>query len=188
MRKLIVSLHTSLDGYVGGPNGEMDWIKIDDEIFDFVANFTEQADTALYGRITYEMMDNYWPGAAGKPNATKHDIVHSAWYNNSQKIVVSRTIRETKNKTTFLADNLVSELKQLKDQPGKNILLFGSPSVVHYLEKHQLVDEYWLFVNPIILGRGIPLFVENEKRTELQLSGNKLFNCGVIALHYVTKS
>jgi dihydrofolate reductase len=188
MRKLIVSLHTSLDGYVGGPNGEMDWINIDDEIFDFVADFTEKADTALYGRITYEMMDNYWPTAANKTNATKHDLVHSAWYNNSKKIVISRTIKEHKTKTVFIADNISSELKKLKSQPGKNILLFGSPSVVHYLAKHQLVDEYWLFVNPIILGRGIPLFVENEKRTELQLSGNKSFNCGVIALHYVTKS
>ena len=89
MRKIILSQHASLDGFVAGPNGEMDWILLDDEMFDLVGSFTDAADTGLYGRVTYELMDNYWPDAGNKPNASKHDIQHSTWYNNVQKIVVS---------------------------------------------------------------------------------------------------
>jgi dihydrofolate reductase len=87
MKKIIVSMHTSLDGFVAGPNGEMNWIKFDDELFDFVGKMTDKADTALYGRKTYEMMHNYWPTADQKPNATKHDIEHAHWYKQSLKIV-----------------------------------------------------------------------------------------------------
>ena len=81
MRKLIFFMHTSLDGFVAGLNGEMDWIKVDDAIFDFVGTMTDQADTALYGRVTYQMMESYWPTAGEKSNASKHDIEHSIWYN-----------------------------------------------------------------------------------------------------------
>ena len=93
MRKLILSLHTSLDGFVAGSNGEMDWIKLDDEIFDLVGKFTVEADTALYGRKTYQMMESYWPTAADKPDATKHDIEHSQWYNKVNTVILSRTLR-----------------------------------------------------------------------------------------------
>ena len=89
-------MHVSLDGFVAGPKGEMDWIKLDDEMFDLVGGFTNEADTALYGRVTWEMMDNYWPTAANKPNATKHDIEHSQWYNKVDKLVLSKTMRGKK--------------------------------------------------------------------------------------------
>jgi dihydrofolate reductase len=77
MRHLIFFMHTSLDGFVAGLNGEMDWIYVDDAMFDFVATMTNQADTALYGRVTYEMMQSYWPKAGEQPNASKHDKEHS---------------------------------------------------------------------------------------------------------------
>ena len=89
MRNLIFFMHTSLDGFVAGVNGEMDWIKFDDDLFDFVATMTDQADTALYGRVTYEMMQSYWPKAGEQPNATKHDKEHSDWYNQVSKVVLS---------------------------------------------------------------------------------------------------
>ncbi len=92
MRKLIFFMHTSLDGFVAGLKGEMNWIKIDEEIFDFVATMTDNADTALYGRVTYEMMQNYWPNAGKQPDASKHDKEHSAWYNKVSKVVLSKTI------------------------------------------------------------------------------------------------
>ena len=95
MRNLIFFMHTSLDGFVTGPNGEMDWIQLDDDIFDFVATMTDKADTALYGRVTYEMMESYWPKAGEQPNASKHDKEHSAWYNQVSKVVLSKTINET---------------------------------------------------------------------------------------------
>ena len=94
MRHLIFFMHTSLDGFVAGPNGEMNWIKIDEEIFDFVGTMTDTSDTALYGRVTYEMMQAYWPTAGDGPNASKHDKEHSAWYKRVSKIVLSKTMSE----------------------------------------------------------------------------------------------
>jgi dihydrofolate reductase len=93
MRKLIFFMHTSLDGFVAGLNGEMDWIKVDEAMFDFIGTMTDQADTALYGRVTYQMMESYWPTAGEQPNASKHDIEHSRWYNKVTKIVLSKTIK-----------------------------------------------------------------------------------------------
>ena len=84
-------MHTSLDGFVAGPNGELNWPKLDEEIFDFVATMTDKADTALYGRKTYEIMQGYWPAAGDKSNASKHDKEHSAWYNKVSKVVLSKT-------------------------------------------------------------------------------------------------
>lgn len=113
MRKLIFFMHTSLDGYVAGPNGEMNWIKLDDSLFDFVATMTAQADTALYGRVTYDMMQSYWPHAGEKPNATKHDKEHSAWYNKVSKVVLSRTLAPNQQPNTkVIGDNLRRTLLQ----------------------------------------------------------------------------
>src|ERR1700751_2203962 len=92
MRKIIVAMHVTLDGFTAGINGEMNWINLDEKLFDFVGNLTDSADMALYGRITYEMMNNYWPTAGQKPNASKHDVEHSTWYNNVTKIVLSKTM------------------------------------------------------------------------------------------------
>ena len=185
MRKIILSIHTSLDGFVAGPKGEMDWIKLDDEMFDLVGKFTIEADTALYGRKTYEMMENYWPTAADKPNATKHDIEHSQWYTKVNKVILSRTLQSKgTNNTTFISDNIFNEINRLKQQAGKNILIFGSPTAAHSLMEHNLIDEYWLFVNPILLGQGIPLFARIIEKIELKPLMTKAFPCGVTALHY----
>jgi dihydrofolate reductase len=93
MRKIVVFMHTSLDGFVAGPNGEMDWITVDEEIFDYASGRTNESDTALYGRVTYQMMEAYWPTAADQPGATKHDKEHSAWYNKVLKVVLSKTMK-----------------------------------------------------------------------------------------------
>src|ERR1044072_7028704 len=92
MRPLVSFMHVSLDGFVTGPNGEMNWIKVDDEIFDYAGERTSKSDTALYGRVTWELMEGYWPTAADKPNASKHDIEHSTWYNKVDKVVLSKTM------------------------------------------------------------------------------------------------
>src|ERR1700729_2956313 len=115
MRKLIFFMHTSLDGFVAGPNGEMNWIKLDEAMFDFIATMTAQSDTALYGRVTYEMMQSYWPKAGEKPNASKHDKEHSAWYNNVLKVVLSKTIQETGlHNTNVISDHLSDNINKLK--------------------------------------------------------------------------
>lgn len=188
MRKLIFFMHTSLDGFVAGLNGEMDWINIDEEMFDFVATMTDKADAALYGRVTYEMMQSYWPTAGEQPNASKHDKEHSAWYKKVAKIVLSKTISENGlDNTTVISDQLVNNINKIKEQDGKNILIFGSPRASHSLLNQGLIDEFWLFINPILLGQGIPLFKNITETTKLKLIESKTFACGVIALHYGKK-
>lgn len=185
MRKLIFFMHTSLDGFVAGPKGELNWAKLDEEIFDFVSTLTEKADTALYGRVTYELMQSYWPTAAEQPNPSKHTKEHSVWYKNVPKVVLSKTMsKEGHTNTTVISEHLVENINQIKNRDGRSILIFGSPSASHSLMSHGLVDEFWLFVNPILLGQGTPLFKDVLEITQLNLLESKTFSCGVIALHY----
>lgn len=154
MRKVISFMHISLDGFVAGPNGEMDWIKVDQEIFDHVGKRISRGDTALYGRVTYEMMESYWPAAADKPNATRHDIEHSKWYSKVHKVVLSKTMKDANlANTQFISDNLTDSIHEIKKGNGEDILLFGSPAATHSLMKLNLIDGYWLFVNPIYSER-----------------------------------
>jgi len=188
MRKLVLFMHASLDGFVAGPNGEMDWISVNDEIFEYAGRRTDEADTALYGRVTYEMMDNYWPTAADQPSASKHDIDHSRWYNKVAKVVFSRTMKNNDSKKVkVISGNLNKEMTGLKQAAGKDILIFGSPRAVHSLMAEDLIDDYWLFINPIFLGGGIPLFKDIKSRAALKLIENKAFASGVVCLHYERK-
>lgn len=186
MRKIISFMHISLDGFVAGPNGEMDWIKVDEEIFDHVGKRINESDTALYGRVTYQMMESYWPTAGDEPNASKHDIEHSKWYKQAHKIVLSKTMEgESLANTKIIGDNLSHSINELKQQTGNDILLFGSPTATHSLIQLDLIDGYWLFVNPIILGQGIPLFAGFKNKIKLQLLTSHQFISGVTALDYL---
>ena len=180
-------MHISLDGFVAGPNGEMNWIKVDEEIFDHVGKRISKTDSALYGRVTYEMMQNYWPEAGNKPDASRHDIEHSKWYNNAHKIVLSKTMKDADlNNTKIISDSLSGKLNEIKQQTGSEILLFGSPTATHALIQENLIDGYWLFVNPIILGQGIPLFVDIKDKIKLKLlPTTRQFTCGVTELNYI---
>jgi dihydrofolate reductase len=186
MRKIISFMHISLDGFVAGPNGEMDWIKIDDELFDHVEKRINKGDTALYGRVTFDMMENYWPTAAEKPNASKHDFNHSKWYKDVHKIVLSKTLADADfANTKIISENLKDSINEIRQGTGEDILLFGSPSATHSLMGHNLIDGYWLFVNPVILGTGIPLFKEMKEKTKLKLISTQQFTSGVTELNYI---
>jgi dihydrofolate reductase len=186
MRKIISFMHISLDGFVAGPNGEINWIKVDEEIFDHVGKRIGEGDTALYGRVTYQMMENYWPNAGDKPKASKHDIEHSKWYANVHKVVLSKTMKdESLTNTTIISDNLSDSINKIKQAEVKDILLFGSPTATHSLMELNLIDGYWLFVNPIILGRGISLFADVKEKIKLKLLNTREFTCGVTALDYI---
>jgi dihydrofolate reductase len=186
MRKIISFMHISLDGFVAGPNGEMNWITINEEVFDFVGKRIQKGDTALYGRVTFQMMENYWPTAGKSPKATKHDIEHSKWYNDVRKIVLSKTIKEADfANTKIISDNLTENINEIKQQGDDDILLFGSPSATHALMQLDLIDGFWLFVNPIILGKGIPLFVDIKDKIKLKLLTTHQFDCGVTELNYI---
>lgn len=176
----------SLDGFVAGPNGEMDWIKVDQEIFDHVGKRISKGNTALYGRITYQMMESYWPTAADQPNASKHDIEHSQWYSTVHKLVLSNTLDESNlTNTTIISNNLAERINEIKQQEGEDILVFGSPTATHSLIQLQLIDGYWLFVNPVILGQGIPLFANIKDPIKLKLLSTHAFPCGVTELNYI---
>lgn len=179
-------MHVSLDGFVAGLNGEMNWIKVDQEIFDHVGKRISESDTAMYGRVTYDMMESYWPTAGNKPNASKHDIEHSKWYSKVHKIVLSKTLQSSSTtNTTIISDNLVDNINEIKHQSVSEILLFGSPTATHALMQLNLIDGYWLFVNPIILGEGIPLFNGIKEKIKLTLLNTQQFSNGVTALNYI---
>jgi dihydrofolate reductase len=189
MGKIILLMHTSLDGFAAGPNGEMDWIDVNEQLFDTVGQLTAEADTALYGRVTYQMMESYWPTAGEQPYATKHDIEHAEWYNRVKKVVLSNSMKEEKPGNTMVisSDQLPGAIKQLKQSAEKNILFIGSPTAVHSLLAHNLVDEFWLFVNPVLLGEGIPVFKNVQAQAKLTLVSSKAFPSGVICLQYERK-
>ena len=182
-------MHISLDGFVAGLNGEMDWIKVDEEIFDYVDKRISEGNTALYGRVTYQMMESYWPTEGDNPTASQHDIQHSRWYNKVHKVVLSRSMKGAGlTNTTIISDNLsdrINEIKQSSDDRSKEILLFGSPTATHSLMQLNLIDGYWLFVNPIILGRGIPLFADIKDKIKLKLLTTRQFSSGVTELNYI---
>ena len=179
-------MHISLDGFVAGPKGEMNWIRVDEELFDHIGKRISGTDTAMYGRVTYQMMESYWPGAGKEPDASKHDIEHSEWYNNVHKVVLSNTMSGADLlNTTVISDKLGDRVNEIKQQTDNDILLFGSPTATHSLIRQGLVDGYWLFLNPVVLGQGIPLFTGIGDKINLQLRHTRRFANGVTELDYM---
>lgn len=188
MGKIVLFVHTSLDGFVAGPNGEMNWIHVDEEIFDFGAERITKTNTALYGRVTFEMMESYWPTAADQPGATKHDREHAAWYKQAHKLVLSNTLNQAAlTNTTVIGSNYANAIRDIKKNTPGEILLFGSPTAAHSLLAENLIDEYWLFVNPILLGEGIPVFRNIKEKQLLKLVQTHVFSSGVVCLHHEVK-
>lgn len=186
MRKVISFMHISLDGFVARPNGELNWAKADDEIFNYVGKRISETETALYGRKTYEMMQGYWLTAGDSPTATQHTIEHSKWYKNAHKVVLSKTLNENElTNTTIISDKLAEKINELKKEDGKEILIFGSPTATHSLMQQNLIDGFWLFVNPIILGQGFSLFAGIKDRVKLNLLNSRQFSNGVTELNYI---
>lgn len=140
--------------------------------------------TALYGRVTYHMME-YWRTVPSNPDASEHELNHANWIESIPKVVVSTTLTSVDwNNTTIIADNLVDEITKLKQQPGKDIVIFGSPSLAQTLAQLGLVDEYQLTLSPVILGAGKPFFAHLEQKSQLQLLSAKTFASGALAMHY----
>jgi dihydrofolate reductase len=131
-------------------------------------------------------MENYWPNAGNKPKDSKHDIEHSEWYYTASKVVLSKTMQGAAlTNTKIISDNLSNEINEIKQQAGSEILVFGSPTATHSLIQQNLIDGYSLFVNPIILGQGIPLFTGNKEKTKLKLMSTHQFASGVTELNYI---
>lgn len=181
VRKVIVSNLISLDGFISGPNGEIDWFKWDKEVEDYVKVQLGSMDTILFGRVTYELMASYWPTATA---ATNDQMIIDAM-NNLPKIVFSKTLEKVEWKNSRLVkENIAEEISQLKRQPGKDMVIYGSGGIVSTLTQMGLIDEYRIFVNPIVLGNGKPLFKDIQSRLTLKHINTKTFGNGLVLLCY----
>src|SRR5262245_17946798 len=146
MRKVIALMHLSLDGYASTLAGEFDWIAYDEGIAKDVQEFIlARVDTAIYGRKTYFGMNNEWPTVLTNPDASEGEMRHAKWVENVQKVVFSTTMETAEwNNTLLIKENLPEEVAKLKQQPGKDMMIFGSPLLVHAFAQHDLIDEYRL--------------------------------------------
>ncbi len=184
MRNLVAFMHMSLDGFAGGPNGELDWIAYDEELEKYAEGIVDSVGTALYGRVTYHMME-YWRSVPDNPDSSEHERNHAAWIEAIPKVVVSTTLDGVDwNNTTLISDNLVAAIEALKQQPGKDIVIFGSPSLTQALAQLGLVDEYQLTVSPVLLGQGTQFFAPLAAKQSLQLLSSKVLASGALGLHY----
>lgn len=179
MRKLIAGMNMTLDGYC-----DHTAMTADDEIHQHYSELLSNSGTLLYGRITYQLMESYWPSIVKKPTGNKATDEFAVAIDNIQKIVFSRTLKNVDWKDTILKNDLIKEeILALKHQAGKDILV-GSPSLIVALTQLELVDEYQLGVHPTIVGSGLPLFKNIRNSVNLKLLKTKTFDCGAIALYY----
>ncbi|HZV68609.1 MAG TPA: dihydrofolate reductase family protein [Saprospiraceae bacterium] len=179
MRKLIAAINMTLDGFC---NHEA--MTADDEIHEHYNELLRSADTLIYGRTTYQLMESYWPSVVQQPTGNKPIDDFAVLIDNISKIVYSRTLQHVDWKHTTLKKEIIKEeILELKQQEGKNILA-GSPSLIVALTQLGLIDEYQLAVQPTILGSGLSLFKNIRHRIDLKLLKTKTFGCGVVAFYY----
>jgi len=181
MRQLILQMMISVDGYFEGPNRELDWHNVDAEFNDMAISFLDTVDTLLFGRVTYELMASYWPSE----DAGTDDPIVAGKMNSLRKVVVSRKLKSVDwENSQLLKGDIAEELRKLKQQPGKNIAIFGSSDLARVLMQHGLIDEYRIIVSPVILGAGKSLFNGLNFRQKLKLVGSKAFRSGNLLLSY----
>ena len=191
MRKLIVSMNVTLDGYMSGPNCELDWHfqTWTKEMADLLFQQLNAAEAILLGRITYNAMAKYWPAKAVDPSFPREDIAFADLMNRQQKLVVSSTLKQPEwNNSTLLRGNLRKEVLQLKNSGDRDIIVYGSRKIVHALIHHGLIDQYQLWIHPVLLGEGKPLFNGFAKKVSMKLTGIKRFESGVVTLYYEPNS
>ena len=177
-------MHISFDGFAATPKGEMDWITHDREIFEHVSKYISKVETGIYGPRTFQMMESHWPGVLKNAQSGELESKHAKWYQSAKKIVCSRTLKHLENKEAGLINaNLEEEIRKLKQQSGKDLMVFGSPRLTQSLARLGLFDEYVINVNPILLGGGVRMF-EDLPRTKLDLVSATSFSSGVVGFHY----
>jgi dihydrofolate reductase len=189
MRKLVLFLHASLDGFVEGPNGKMDigYISYDADLEKHAKEILSTADTVIWGRGTFQMMHSYWSSVPSNPSASQHERDHAEWIEKTTKIVFSTTLEKIEwNNSRLVKEDVEEEIKNLKQQPGKDMVILGSPRFAHYLMQSDLLDEYKITVSPVLIGSGLPLFLGLKEKINLKLIENKTFESGAIGLVYQT--
>jgi dihydrofolate reductase len=183
MRKVVASPFISLDGFMSGPNGELEWDTpyFDEEMASFVQEVLGSVDTLLFGRVTYEWFAQYWPN-----EGVKNDPGHASLMNSLPKIVFSKTLEKAEwNNSRIVRDNVAEEVNRLKQQEGKNMVIDGSPTLIHSFTSMGLIDEFLIRLHPMTLGSGVPLF---KQAVKLSLLEARPLRSGVVILRYQTLS
>ncbi len=187
MRKIITTTWVTLDGFIAGPNGAMDWIG---EIYDeamgkYEDDLVSAADTLLLGRVTYQSFAGSWPHVPDSPTASEGEKDYARKVNAMHKIVFSRTLPTVEwNNSRLVKEVIPEDIEQLKHEPGRDILIYGSASLVRSLTDFSLIDEYQFLVHPVILGSGKPLFQDLKDQVKLKLVNIKTHPSGVVVLTY----
>ncbi|WP_339294025.1 dihydrofolate reductase family protein [Paenibacillus sp. FSL W7-1279] len=177
-RKIILDLAVTLDGYIEGKSGEVDWCIMDPEMG--FMDFLNQIDTIFYGRKSYDLWGQF------TPNPELSDDEQAFWsiVYSKEKYVFSRTQTGSDHKATYINDHILEEVNALKNKPGKDIWLYGGASLITTFIQLGLVDEFRLSVHPVILGEGKPLFMDIKQRLNLKMVNTKTFSSGVVQLIY----
>jgi dihydrofolate reductase len=182
MRKLIYSMGVSLDGFIAGPGGEIDWGAPDEELHRFHNQQTREIGAHLCGRKLYEVMV-YWETADQNPSAPEHVLEFARIWKDLPKIVFSKTLEKVEGNARLLRDGVAEEVAKLKEQPGKDLAV-GGAGLASTLIKLGLVDEYRLFVSPVVLGGGTPYFPALDERINLELVETQTFGSRVVYVRY----
>ncbi|MEU9113518.1 dihydrofolate reductase family protein [Streptomyces sp. NPDC048483] len=182
-RKIILMMSVSLDGYVEGPDRQIDWHLVDDELHRHFNDQLRGMGAFLSGRVTHELMADFWPTADADPSITGPMAEFAGIWREMPKIVFSRTLERADWNTTVMRDVVVDEIRALKAQPGGDMALSGADLAAAFRE-HGLIDEYRIYVHPVLIGRGKPLFPASDARAELRLAETRAFGNGVVLLRY----
>jgi dihydrofolate reductase len=188
MRKLKLQVQMSVDGYIAGTNGEMDWMvwNWDDELKQYVIGITEPVDCIVLGRKLAEGFIPYWATVAANPDDP--EFTSGKKFTDTNKVVFTKTLDKSKWDNTVLAKgDLVDEITKLKKQDGKDIIAYGGATFVSALIKQGLIDEFHLFINPTAIGNGMTIFKELDSKQNLTLVKSKSFDCGIVVLSYKLK-
>ena len=182
MRRLIYSMGVSLDGFTAGRDGEIDWGAPDEELHRFHNQQTREIGAHLCGRRLYETMI-YWETADANPSAAEHELEFARIWKGIPKIVFSKTLTSVEGNARLVRNGVADEVAKLKDQPGKDLAV-GGAGLASGLIRLNLVDEYRLFVSPVVLGGGTPYFPPLDERIDLELVETRTFGSRVVYVRY----
>ena len=183
MRKVVLTMSVSLDGFIEGPNREIDWHMVDDELHSHFNEWLAAMGAFLSGRVTYELMAEFWPTADADPSSTGPMVEFARIWRDMPKIVYSTTLEHADWNTTVVRDVVPEEVMALKAQPGGDLALGGADLAAAFM-RHDLIDEYRIYVHPVVIGRGKPLFPPRDAKVVLRLAQTRTFGNGVVLLRY----
>jgi dihydrofolate reductase len=183
MGQIVLMASVSLDGFIEGPAREIDWHLVDDEVHVHFNELLAGMGAFLMGRVTYELMDSVWPTFDADPSNTGPMVEFARIWRDMPKVVYSRTLEPIGGNTTVVRDVVPEEVEALKARPGGDLSLSGADLAATFM-RLDLIDQYRLYVHPVAIGRGKPLFPRSDTRIALRLAETRTFGNGVVLLRY----